>query len=403
VFLLTFGGAAGAAAQVPWGSEFRVNTYTGGAQRAPVVASDETGNMVVVWHSDGQDGSMDGIYAKRYHASGATNGAEFRVNVYTTLRQLNASVASSASGDFVIVWSSEGQDGSGFGVFGRRYNELGQAVGAEFQVNTYTTGNQSQAAVGADRNGNFMVVWDGPGDQDDFGIYARRYNAAGVSGSVFLVNAYTTGAQGFPAVAVDSDSESTVAWHSFGQDGSDFGVYGRQYSNTGVPLDDPFRANNYTTGSQSRPAVTYRADGSVVVAWQSNNQDGSGQGIFARHVDASGSPQSLGFQVNTTTASFQDLASVAAYGQGEFVVVWRGNGPGDSSGVIGQAFSAAGSPQGQEFLVNTYTTGSQGIHGVAASPAGLFTVVWGSSGQDGSDYGIYGQRFGDLIFEDGFE
>jgi hypothetical protein len=140
-----------------------------------------------------------------------------------------------------------------------------------------------------------------------------------------------------------------------------------------------------------------------VVAWQSNNQDGDGQGIFARYLDASGSPQGIGFPINATTAGFQDLAAVAAYGQGEFMIVWRGNGPGDSSGVFGQPFSTTGTFQGQEFRVNTYTTSSQGIAGVASTPSGVFAVVWGSNGQDGSDYGIYAQRFGDLIFEDGFE
>jgi hypothetical protein len=246
---------AGARAQVPWGSEFRVNSYTGGAQRAPAVALDELGNMIVVWHSDGQDGSLDGIYAKRYNASGATNGVEFRVNTYTTLRQLGASVASSATGDFVVAWSSDGQDGNGFGVFARRFNALGAALGPEFQVNTYTTGSQSEAVVGADRNGNFMVVWTGAGEDDTFGVYARRYNASGLSGPVFLVNEYTTGAQGFPAIAVDTDSEATVVWHSDGQDGSSFGIYGRRYSNTGIELGNPFRANTFTTGDQSRPAV----------------------------------------------------------------------------------------------------------------------------------------------------
>jgi phosphoheptose isomerase len=248
-----------------------------------------------------------------------------------------------------------------------------------------------------------MVVWSGAGEEDDFGVYARRYNAAGGAGSVFLVNAYTPGAQGFPAVAVHTNSESVVVWHSFAQDGSDFGVYGRRYGNTGTPLGGPFRANTYTTGEQSRPAVAYRADGSFVVAWQSNNQDGSGRGIFARHVDAGGSPQGIGFPVNTTTDSFQDLAAIAAYRQGEFVILWRGNGPGDTSGMFGQGFGPAGTAEGAEFRVNTYTTSNQGIAGVGTTPNGVFTVAWGSSGQDGSDYGIYAQRFGDLIFEDGFE
>jgi len=42
------------------GSEFQVNTYTTGAQYFPSVAMDATGNFVVVWTSSGQDGDGPG-------------------------------------------------------------------------------------------------------------------------------------------------------------------------------------------------------------------------------------------------------------------------------------------------------------------------------------------------------
>jgi hypothetical protein len=393
-----------ASAQIPWGSEFRVNTVTANAQRRPAVSSDASGNVVVVWESDGQDGSLAGVYAKRYDASGATIGVEFRANSHTTGNQWVASVASSATGDFIIVWASDGQDGNGSGVFGRRFNELGAALGTEFQVNTYTTGGQTFPVVGADQNGNFMVVWYGPGEGDTgLGIFARRYTAAGVAGPEFRVNEHTTDAQGNPAIAMDEDGKAVVVWRSLNQDGSDFGIYGRRFSNTGVALGNEFKANTYTTGAQDNPSVSYRGDGSFIVVWQSNGEDGSGQGIYARHVDANGNPQGLGFRVNTTTANVQDVPSVAAYANSGFVVTWRGNGPGDTSGVFGQSFGPTGTAQGGEFLVNTYTTNTQSIGGVASAPNGVFAVVWSSNGQDGSDYGIYAQRFGDLIFEDGFE
>jgi len=51
----------------PVGPEFRVNTYTTGSQFLPSVASDPTGNFVVVWQSANQDGSMQGIFGQRYN------------------------------------------------------------------------------------------------------------------------------------------------------------------------------------------------------------------------------------------------------------------------------------------------------------------------------------------------
>ena len=57
-------------------------------------------------------------------AQGDPLGSEFRVNTYTTNDQRIPSVAADSSGNFVVVWRSDTQDGDGFGVFGQRYSEI---------------------------------------------------------------------------------------------------------------------------------------------------------------------------------------------------------------------------------------------------------------------------------------
>src|SRR5262245_56825311 len=54
-------------------------------------------------------------------------------------------------------------------------------VGPEFQVNTFTTNNQLAAAVATDADGDFVVTWTSNQDGSGNGIYAQRYNAAGVA------------------------------------------------------------------------------------------------------------------------------------------------------------------------------------------------------------------------------
>src|SRR5688572_19463686 len=78
-------------------------------------------------------------------AQGSPLGNEFQVNTYTPGNQFkgNQTVATDADGDFVIAWSSSnGQDGSGYGVFARRFSSAGAALASEFQVNTYTSDDQ---------------------------------------------------------------------------------------------------------------------------------------------------------------------------------------------------------------------------------------------------------------------
>lgn len=56
------------------GGEFRVNTFTANEQSQPTVTALTDGGFVVAWRSDGQDGSGSGVYAQRYDASGAPVG-----------------------------------------------------------------------------------------------------------------------------------------------------------------------------------------------------------------------------------------------------------------------------------------------------------------------------------------
>ena len=113
-----------AASGAPVGAEFRVNTYTALDQSRPTIALDSSGNFVVAWQSAGQDGSGNGVFGQRYAATGAPLGPEFRVNTYVASDQVDPAVAADNAGDFVVVWSSFGQDGSNYGVFGQRYSQI---------------------------------------------------------------------------------------------------------------------------------------------------------------------------------------------------------------------------------------------------------------------------------------
>ena len=92
---------------------------------------------------------------------------------------------------FLVVWTSNGSTGSdtsGASIQARRLDASGNPVGSDFQVNSFTTGNQGYsfyegASIDFDSAGNFVVVWDSdssPGsDQSGSSIIARRYDSSG--------------------------------------------------------------------------------------------------------------------------------------------------------------------------------------------------------------------------------
>ena len=55
---------------------------------------------------------------QRYDGTGAPVGAEFAVNGYTPRAQVDSTAVATGTGSFVLLWSSERQDGDDVGIFG---------------------------------------------------------------------------------------------------------------------------------------------------------------------------------------------------------------------------------------------------------------------------------------------
>ena len=266
----------------PLGGQFEVSTSL--YNWNPAVASDSVGNFVVVWTgSFPGDGSGTAVFGRRYAGTGTLLGATFRVNTWTTDDQIYPSVASDPSGNFVVVWQSTGQDGSAGGLFGQRFAGSGAPLGAEFRVNAYTSSEQARPAVAADSAGDFVVVWHSMGqDGDNDGAFGQRFASSGAPlGAEFRINAYTTGGQRAPAVAADPAGNFVVTWQT-PQDGSNYGIVGQRYEASGIPLGPEFPVNSYTTAAQALPSVAADSFGNFVVVWQSFNQDGAAYGVFGQ-------------------------------------------------------------------------------------------------------------------------
>ena len=315
-------------------------SFTTGNQSAPTVSSDISGNFLVVWASELQDGSGLGVFGQRYASSGAPAGPEFRVNSYVTGDQSAPSASTDKSGMVFVVWQSDGQDGSGPGVFGQRFAPFGTPLGPEFRVNTATTAGQRSPSVAATQSGNFIVVWESDAqDGSGIGVFGQRYNSVAFpQGPEFRANSFTTGAQLAPAVAA-TFSRFVIVWQSDAQDGSSYGIFGQRFSNVGVPQGPEFAVNTFVSGDQSAPSVANGASGEFAVVWESANQDGQADGIFGQRFSSTGTPLGAEFRVNTYTTADQQRPSVAAPFGGTFVVVWTSDTQdGSGQGVFGQRY-----------------------------------------------------------------
>ena len=157
------------------GNEFLVNTDSDPCAR-PSLAAASDGTFMVAWCAHDAEVSSNGwdIVARPYSSAG-TGGPVVTVNSTLYGDQYSPHLAVIGL-DYLVAWTSLGQDGSREGVYGQFVHSDGTRVGGEFLVNTTTVGQQMQPAVASDGVSQFLTVWTSyTGNTFGFDLYAQRY------------------------------------------------------------------------------------------------------------------------------------------------------------------------------------------------------------------------------------
>jgi len=310
--------------------------------------------------------------------------------------QVQSSIALNANGGF-IVWEENGNAKTGSQISGARLNSSG-TQGSSFLINKIAKGNQLKPDAQLLTDGSAIVVWQGDGLKT-FDIYARILKEDGsFLTSDVRVNSYTKDQQSSAAVAASADGGAWVAWQSYGQDGSMYGVFARKISASGAVGKSEFQVNQATSFNQRSPALAALKNGNVVVVWISEqerfrtsvNSPGSVD-VYARIFSDAGDPVSNEILLNAGNNICAN-PSIAALASGGFTVVWsEKDAQGRPNGweVLGRSFSAEGVAAGGDFKINTHTYGDQYRPKIAAVGNDC-AVVWSSLGQDGSWEGVFG-------------
>ena len=181
-------------------------------------------------------------------------------------------------------------------------------------------------------------------------------------------------------VAIGKDGDFVVTWQEYDDE-----VLGRRFDRLTAPLGDPFPVNAATTNAQDESSIAMDAQGRFVAVWMED-----ATAIWGRRFDADGTPLSGNFQVNTSTPVLAGFPHVASDPSGNFVVAWTAASAANPE-VMARRFDSNGAPLGDEFQVNSFSTGYQAAGGAAMSPAG-FVVSWGGEGF-GNTNGIFARLF----------
>lgn len=286
----------------PVDNEFPVNQGTVGDQNDAVVAPASDGGFVVAWESNALLDPYEDLLARRFDSSGDPVGDEVQLNVFTIGDQEDLDIAVDAAGNFVVVWESEAQDGSYDGVFGRRLGTDGQPVGGEFAVNTYLPGEQDDPGLAVRADGTFVVVWEDDTQFDgDDSIWGRFFDSTGSPITAPFQAETAPGVQFLPRVAFDGDGHAVIVWE--GEESDDAfqaDVYFRIFDDSGQPVTDQDVVPLLDEGNQTVPVVVFGSDGEGVVAWTDDVLEAN-SGIAARRLLTS-SIFANGFETGDTSA-----------------------------------------------------------------------------------------------------
>ncbi|MGQ0502822.1 MAG: Calx-beta domain-containing protein [Panacagrimonas sp.] len=292
---------------------------------------------------------------------------------------IQSRVARDADGDFVVVWAGPGPGGQD--IFARLFRSDGTPRGSAFPV-TSATGLDESPDVAMNAAGDFVVVWEqatsdgGTGDGDSSGVSGLVFSAGGTPSKegLFWVNDITASHQRDPVVAMDAQGNFAVAYSSFTVGDIKDDIFVRRFDTRGFARGPSVRVNDLRQDFQNHPAIAMSADGSFAVAWESDKVDRLDQSVRIRAYNADGSARGPEDGILAGTAR-QDSPAIAADPLGDFLLTWTQSGDDGSRFVLARGLTRpSGSPFPVLTLVNSIT-GNLGVPAVAGSARVLGAVV----------------------------
>ncbi len=197
-----------------------------------------------------------------------------------------------------------------------------------------------------------------------------------------------------PSICRLSNDSIVVTWQSDEQDGEDFGVYAKIFNSTLDNQTSEFLVNTNITNIQQKPSVSRINNNSFIIVWESRYQDGDGYGIYAKIFNLTGNNQTDEFQVNTYTNNSQQNPCVCSLTNGNFIITWDSLGQdGYQTGVFMKMFNSTGHNMTDDIQVNGYYEYIQSNPSICYLSNNSFAVSWASENQDGDNYGVFAKIF----------
>ncbi|MCT4715741.1 Ig-like domain-containing protein [Enterobacteriaceae bacterium H18W14] len=297
------------------GNEFNVNAGTGTSGLSePTITELDDGGYMVVWQ-----GLADGnwtVYGRQYAADGSPVTGQM-VIATTTLNSIGwqplPAIDTLSNGTVAITYTIYSGTSTGYESAALIYDPVAHKAGTPFVVNQTVARDQASPNVSALDNGNFVVTWDsnnneGP-DQTGFSVWGRVYDENGNAlSNEFIINTPTAGDQHLAKVVSYADG-SFVAVFISATDGAPgagtYGIYAQYFDPQGNKVGQQMQINQLSRGDQIEVDATFLEGGQLYVTWTDEGvADGDGSAIKGRIVDL---VETLGLEQSVTGSDYPAL------------------------------------------------------------------------------------------------
>jgi hypothetical protein len=236
-----------------WSSTKRL-TWTSGFSWYPVVATDSSNNIHVVW-TDQTPGNWE-IYYKKSTDKG-TSWTTKRLT-YTWRVSQKPAIAVDTSDNIHVAWADNTPGNKEI------YYKKSTNGGTSWTTKrlTYNSGSSDEPAIAVDSSNNVFVIWqdDTPGNDE---IYYKKSMDGGMTWGGTKRLTWNSGTSEAPAIAVDSYKHIHVVWEDDTQGNDE--IYSTRSTNGGVTWTN--KRLTYTSGDSWNPTIAIDSSESIHVAW----------------------------------------------------------------------------------------------------------------------------------------
>jgi hypothetical protein len=361
-------------------------------QFAPQLVPDGAGGTIQIWQ-DYRAGSLD-IYAQRINGGGVAqwpaNGSPVcKAGGYQSFPR----ACSDGAGGAIVVWQDTRQD-TIVDIYAQRISAAGVTLWAGGGVAVCTaTKNQTLPVIAADGLGGALIAWvDERGTDPD--VYAQRLNANG--GVLWTANGVAvctaTGAQRSLGIVSDGLSGALLVWQDARAGDAVADIYARRVDASGTPQ---WAANGVAVCAaaalQSNPGLVADGTGGAIAAWQDHR--GASDDIYAQRLNGAGTVQWTldGVAVSAATGD-QQFPRLCADGAAGAIVVWEDR-RGANADIFAQRVNGAGVPQwAANGVAACLAATDQTSPDVAFDVTGGAAIAWSDARNAGTGLDIYVQH-----------